>query len=98
MVGLHFFAPANIMRLLEIVRGQATAPDVLATALAAAKTIRKLPVVARVGEGFIGNRIFSAYRIQCELMLEEGAYPSDVDSAMTAFGLAGLDKILARHF
>jgi 3-hydroxyacyl-CoA dehydrogenase len=88
VVGLHFFAPANIMRLLEVVRGQLTAPDVLATALALAKTIRKLPVVARVGEGFIGNRIFSAYRIQCELMLEEGAYPSDVDSAMAAFGLA----------
>jgi 3-hydroxyacyl-CoA dehydrogenase len=88
VVGLHFFAPANIMRLLEVVRGQSTAPDVLATALALAKTIRKLPVVARVGEGFIGNRIFSAYRIQCELMLEEGAYPSDVDSALVAFGLA----------
>jgi 3-hydroxyacyl-CoA dehydrogenase len=88
VVGLHFFAPANIMRLLEIVRGQASAPDVLATTVAVAKTIRKLPVVARVGEGFIGNRIFSAYRVQCELMLEEGAYPSDVDSAMTAFGLA----------
>jgi 3-hydroxyacyl-CoA dehydrogenase len=88
VVGLHFFSPANVMRLLEIVRGQATAPDVLATALSVAKTIRKLPVVARVGEGFIGNRIFFAYRIQCELMLEEGAYPEDVDAAMTAFGLA----------
>ncbi len=88
VVGLHFFSPANVMRLLEVVRGKATAPDVLATALALAKTIRKLPVVARVGEGFIGNRIFSAYRIQCELMLEEGAYPEDVDAAMVAFGLA----------
>jgi 3-hydroxyacyl-CoA dehydrogenase len=88
VVGLHFFSPANVMRLLEIVRGQATAPDVLATALALAKTIRKLPVVARVGEGFIGNRIFSAYRIQCELMLEEGAYPGEIDAALTAFGLA----------
>jgi 3-hydroxyacyl-CoA dehydrogenase len=88
VVGLHFFSPANVMRLLEIVRGRTTAPDVLATALSVAKTIRKLPVVARVGEGFIGNRIFFAYRIQCELMLEEGAYPEDVDAAMTAFGLA----------
>jgi len=87
-VGLHFFSPANVMRLLEIVRGRATAADVLATALAVAKTIRKLPVVARVGEGFIGNRIYSAYRTQCELMLEEGAYPADVDSALVAFGLA----------
>jgi 3-hydroxyacyl-CoA dehydrogenase len=88
LVGLHFFSPANVMRLLEIVRGRATAPDVLATALSLAKTIRKLPVVARVGEGFIGNRIFSAYRTQCELMLEEGAYPGEVDSALVAFGLA----------
>jgi 3-hydroxyacyl-CoA dehydrogenase len=88
VVGLHFFSPANVMRLLEIVRGRATAPDVLATALALAKTIRKLPVVARVAEGFIGNRVFSAYRIQCELMLEEGAYPREVDAALVAFGLA----------
>ena len=88
VAGLHFFSPANIMRLLEIVRGHTTAPDVLATALSVARTIRKLPVVARVGEGFIGNRIFFAYRIQCELMLEEGAYPEDVDAAMTGFGLA----------
>jgi 3-hydroxyacyl-CoA dehydrogenase len=88
VLGLHFFSPANVMRLLEIVRGRATAPDVLATALAVARTIRKLPVIARVGEGFIGNRIFSAYRTQCELMLEEGAYPEDVDSALVAFGFA----------
>jgi 3-hydroxyacyl-CoA dehydrogenase len=88
VVGLHFFSPANVMRLLEIVRGASTAPDVLATALSVAKTIRKLPVVARVGEGFIGNRIYSVYRTQCEFMLEEGAYPEDVDSALTAFGLA----------
>ena len=87
-VGLHFFSPANVMRLLEIVRGRATASDVLATTLAVAKTIRKLPVVARVGEGFIGNRIYSAYRTQCELMLEEGAYPAEVDTALVAFGLA----------
>jgi 3-hydroxyacyl-CoA dehydrogenase len=88
VVGLHFFSPANVMRLLEIVRGRATAPEVLRTALALAKTIRKLPVVARVGEGFIGNRIFSAYRTQCELMLEEGAYPGEVDAALVAFGFA----------
>jgi len=88
VVGLHFFAPANMMRLLEIVRGRSTAPEVLARMLALAKTIRKLPVVARVGEGFIGNRIFSAYRMQCELMLEEGAYPEQVDAALVAFGMA----------
>jgi 3-hydroxyacyl-CoA dehydrogenase len=88
VVGLHFFAPANVMRLLEVVRGARTAPDVLATALAIAKVIRKLPVVARVGEGFIGNRIYSAYRSQCEFMLEEGALPEEVDAALTGFGFA----------
>jgi 3-hydroxyacyl-CoA dehydrogenase len=88
VVGLHFFSPAQVMRLLEIVRGAATAPDVLATALAVGKAIGKIPVVARVGEGFIGNRIYSAYRYQCEFMLEEGAYPEEVDAALVAFGLA----------
>jgi len=88
VVGLHFFSPAQVMRLLEIVRGASTAPDVLATALAVGKAIGKISVVARVGEGFIGNRIYSAYRFQCEFMLEEGAYPEEVDAAMLAFGLA----------
>jgi 3-hydroxyacyl-CoA dehydrogenase len=88
VVGLHFFSPAQVMRLLEIVRGAATAPDVLATALAVGKAIGKISVVARVGEGFIGNRIYSAYRFQCEFMLEEGAYLEEVDAAMLAFGLA----------
>ena len=101
VVGLHFFSPANVMRLLEIVRGDATAPDVLATALAVARRIRKLPVVARVGDGFIGNRIFSKYRQQAEFIAEEGAAPEDVDAALEGFGfpmgpfavsdLAGLD-------
>ena len=88
VVGLHFFAPANVMRLLEVVRGAQTAPDVLATALAVAKVLQKLPVVARVGEGFIGNRIYSAYRNQCEFMLEEGALPEQIDAALTGFGFA----------
>jgi 3-hydroxyacyl-CoA dehydrogenase len=88
VVGLHFFSPANVMRLIEIVRGAATAPDVLATALAIGKRIGKVAVVARVGEGFIGNRIYSAYRTQCEFMLEEGAYPEEVDAALVAFGFA----------
>jgi 3-hydroxyacyl-CoA dehydrogenase len=88
VVGLHFFAPANVMRLLEVVRGAQTAPEVLATALAVAKVIRKLPVVARVGEGFIGNRIYSAYRSQCEFMLEEGALPEQIDAALVGFGFA----------
>jgi 3-hydroxyacyl-CoA dehydrogenase len=101
VVGLHYFSPANVMRLLEIVRGDATAPDVLATALAVARRIRKLPVVARVGDGFIGNRIFSKYRAQAEFIAEEGAWPEEVDAALEGFGfpmgpfavsdLAGLD-------
>jgi 3-hydroxyacyl-CoA dehydrogenase len=101
VVGLHFFSPANVMRLLEVVRGDLTAPDVLATALAVARRIRKLPVVARVGDGFIGNRIFFKYRQQAEFMVEEGALPEEVDAALEGFGfpmgpfavsdLAGLD-------
>ena len=86
VVGLHFFAPANVMRLLEVVRTRATSTQTLATALAVAKKIRKLPVIARVCEGFIGNRIYSAYRRECEILLEEGAYPEEVDAALEAFG------------
>jgi 3-hydroxyacyl-CoA dehydrogenase len=88
VVGLHFFSPAHVMRLLEIVRGAQTTADTLATALAVAKKIRKLAVVARVGEGFIGNRIYAAYRRQCEFMLEEGAYPEDIDATLSQFGFA----------
>lgn len=88
VVGLHFFSPANVMRLVEVVRGAATAPDVLATALEFAKRLGKLPVVTGNAFGFIGNRIFSAYRRQCEFMLEEGALPEQVDAALEAFGFA----------
>ncbi len=88
VLGLHFFSPANVMRLLEVVRGAATAPDVLATGLRLARRLGKVAVVARVGEGFIGNRIFSAYRKQAEILLEEGAYPEDVDKALEAYGFA----------
>jgi 3-hydroxyacyl-CoA dehydrogenase len=88
VVGLHFFRPANVMRLLEVVRGAETSPETLATALAVAKRLRKLSVVAGVGEGFIGNRIFAAYRRQSEFMLEEGAFPEDIDAALKAFGFA----------
>jgi 3-hydroxyacyl-CoA dehydrogenase len=88
VLGLHFFSPANVMKLLEVVRGAATAPEVLATGLAVARKIRKLPVVARVGDGFIGNRIFSNYRTQAEFMVEEGAWPEDVDAAIESFGFA----------
>lgn len=88
VLGLHFFSPAHVMRLLEVVRAARTAPDALATALAVGRRLRKLCVVAKVSEGFIGNRLFAAYRRQCEFMLEEGALPEEVDAALEAFGFA----------
>lgn len=88
VVGLHFFSPANIMRLVEVVRGAATAVEVLATAVHVAKRMGKLPVIARNAFGFIGNRVYSAYRRQCEFLLEEGASPEQVDAALEAFGFA----------
>lgn len=88
VLGLHFFSPANIMRLVEVVRCAATAPDVLATGFSVAKQMRKLPILSGVTEGFIGNRIFSAYRREAEFLLEEGAEPQDIDAAMEGFGFA----------
>ena len=86
IVGLHFFSPANIMRLLEVVNCEKTAPDVLASALAFAKRLGKLPIVCGVTEGFIGNRIFSAYRREAEFMVEDGALPHEIDAALEAYG------------
>jgi 3-hydroxyacyl-CoA dehydrogenase len=88
VVGLHFFAPAHIMRLLEVVRGTKTAPQVLATALKLGRVLGKIPVVSGVGEGFIGNRIYNAYRTQCETMLLDSALPHEIDSALEEFGFA----------
>ena len=88
VLGLHFFAPANLMRLLEIVRAARTAPDALATALALAARLKKQPVVAGVCDGFIGNRIYATYRRHVEYLLEDGAMPEDVDAALEAFGFA----------
>lgn len=88
VVGLHFFSPANVMRLVEVVRGAATAAEVLATAVHVARRMGKLPVVAGNAFGFIGNRVYSAYRRQCEFLLEEGAYPEQVDAALESFGFA----------
>ncbi|TCL71504.1 3-hydroxyacyl-CoA dehydrogenase NAD-binding domain-containing protein [Rhizobium sp. BK251] len=88
VIGLHFFSPAHIMRLVEVVRCQQTDPAVLATALAFARKLRKVPVVAGVCEGFIGNRIFSAYRTEAERLIEEGALPQDIDLAMEDYGFA----------
>jgi 3-hydroxyacyl-CoA dehydrogenase len=86
VIGLHFFSPANIMRLLEIVRGAKTAKDVLATALNIGKKIRKVSVVSGVCHGFIGNRILFPRQIQAEAMLSEGALPWQVDKASLDFG------------
>jgi 3-hydroxyacyl-CoA dehydrogenase len=107
VLGLHFFSPANVMRLLEVVRCARTSPDVLATGLAVAKRLRKLPIVCGVTEGFIGNRIFSAYRREAEFLLEDGALPQQIDGAMEAYGfpmgpfavfdLAGLEIAWARR-
>ena len=107
VVGLHFFSPANIMRLTEVVDCKATAPHVLATALAFAKRLGKLPIVCGVTEGFIGNRIYSAYRREAEFMVEDGAAPQDVDAALEAYGfpmgifavndMAGLEIAWARR-
>lgn len=88
VVGLHFFSPAHIMKLLEIVRGTATASHVLATALGLAKRLKKTAIVSGVGEGFVGNRIYAAYRRHCEFIVEDGAAPEQVDRAIEAFGFA----------
>jgi 3-hydroxyacyl-CoA dehydrogenase len=88
VIGLHFFSPANVMRLLEIVRGAATAPDVLATCMALAKKIRKIAVVAGVCDGFIGNRMLARYGAAASALIDAGATPQQVDGALQAFGLA----------
>ncbi|KVN18170.1 3-hydroxyacyl-CoA dehydrogenase [Burkholderia stagnalis] len=88
VVGMHFFSPANVMKLLEVVRGEATAKDVLATVMAIAKKIRKTAVVSGVCDGFIGNRMIEQYIRQALFMLEEGALPAQVDRAIEKFGFA----------
>jgi 3-hydroxyacyl-CoA dehydrogenase len=88
VVGTHFFSPANVMRLLEVVRGAATAPDVLATALRLGKVLRKVAVVSGVCDGFIGNRMLEAYARQAAYLIEEGATPQQVDRAIETFGMA----------
>ncbi len=87
VVGLHFFSPANVMKLLEVVRGKTSAPDVLVTAMAFAKRIGKVPVLAGNCDGFIGNRILAAYGKEADLMLEEGETPWSIDQALQGLGL-----------
>lgn len=88
VIGLHFFSPAHIMRLLEIVRAKASAKDVVATAFATAKRIGKVGVQARVCFGFVGNRMLEAYLEEVRAMMLEGASPADIDGALEAWGLA----------
>lgn len=88
VIGLHFFSPANVMRLLEIVRGEKTAHDVLATCMAMAKKIKKIAVVSGVCDGFIGNRMLARYGAAANGLLNQGALPQQVDGALQRFGLA----------
>ena len=88
VVGLHFFSPANVMRLLEIVRGKATAPDVLASALALAKKLKKVGVVVGNCRGFVGNRMLMPYMREAQFLVEEGATPWGVDRALYDWGMA----------
>ena len=101
VLGMHFFSPANVMKLLEVVRGDKTADDVLATAMAIGKKIGKIAVVAGVCHGFIGNRMLSQRQIPANALLMEGASPEQIDNVFTDFGfpmgpfqmadLAGMD-------
>jgi len=101
VLGMHFFSPANVMRLLEIVRGEKTSPEVLSTAIAVGKKLGKVPVVVGVSRGFVGNRMLARRQQAAERVLLDGALPHEVDAAMTGFGfpmgplamgdLAGLD-------
>ncbi len=88
VVGMHFFSPANVMKLLEVVRGKATAKDVLATVMDIGKKIRKTAVVSGVCDGFIGNRMLKYYKAQANELVEEGATPQQVDRAMEKYGMA----------
>lgn len=88
VIGLHFFSPANVMRLMEVVAGRASAPDSIATGLAFGKKLKKLPLLTGNAFGFVGNRLYAAYRKQCEFMAEEGAWPEQVDAALESFGFA----------
>ncbi|NCP55590.1 MAG: 3-hydroxyacyl-CoA dehydrogenase, partial [Rhodoferax sp.] len=88
VLGMHFFSPANVMKLLEVVRGEKTAKDVLATVMALAKKIKKTAVVSGVCDGFIGNRMIEQYGRQAGFLLDEGCTPVQVDKAIEKFGFA----------
>ena len=88
VVGMHFFSPAHVMKLLEVVRGTATDPVVIATVMALAKQIGKQPVLVGVCDGFVGNRMVSHYTREAQFLVEEGASPAQVDNALERFGMA----------
>ena len=88
VIGLHFFSPANVMRLLEVVRGAKTAPDVLATSMALAKQIKKIAIVSGVCDGFIGNRMLARYGAAAAGLISAGALPQQIDGALQKFGMA----------
>jgi 3-hydroxyacyl-CoA dehydrogenase len=88
VIGTHFFSPANVMRLLEVVRGAKTGKDVLATVMKLGKRIKKVPIVSGVCDGFIGNRMLERYTQQAGLLLDEGASPQQVDAALEKWGMA----------
>jgi 3-hydroxyacyl-CoA dehydrogenase len=88
VIGLHFFSPANVSKLLEIVRGAKSAKDVVATSMAISKQIKKVGVISGVCDGFIGNRMMNAYFRQMELLLDVGALPQQIDAAIEKFGFA----------
>jgi 3-hydroxyacyl-CoA dehydrogenase len=88
VIGLHFFSPANVMRLLEIVRGKATSKAVVATSMKLAKTIGKVGVLVGVCQGFVGNRMLHTYFREAQFLLQEGALPQQVDGIITKFGFA----------
>jgi 3-hydroxyacyl-CoA dehydrogenase len=88
VVGMHFFSPANVMKLLEVVRGRETAADALATVMEIARRIRKVPVLSRVCYGFIGNRMLGGYMREAQMLLLEGCTPAQVDGALERFGMA----------
>jgi 3-hydroxyacyl-CoA dehydrogenase len=88
VIGTHFFSPANVMRLLEVVRGAKTAKDVLATTMKLGKRLKKVPIVSGVCDGFIGNRMLERYTQQAGFLLDEGASPQQVDAALQKWGMA----------
>jgi 3-hydroxyacyl-CoA dehydrogenase len=88
VIGMHFFSPANVMRLLEVVRAEKTGKDVLATVMQFARRIRKVAVVSGVCDGFIGNRMLEQYIRQSLFLIDEGASPQQIDAALTKFGMA----------